>query len=90
MKIINKFYLFNRSPIEENNTSKFDCDEEVENSKQCVITAFSPIEDFNKLLENGFNSAIGIPKFCLSRRNTFYLLYCVILCSYIDQIQYFK
>ncbi|CAI6375950.1 unnamed protein product [Macrosiphum euphorbiae] len=50
--------IHEKSPIEENNTSKFDCDEEVENSKQCVITAFNPIEDFNKLLENGFNSAI--------------------------------
>lgn len=62
--------------MEDNNTLKFNCGAEVENSKQCIITAFSPVEDFNKLLENGFNSAIGIPKFGFSCKNILYLLYC--------------
>jgi len=66
--------LYNRCPIEDNNTLQFDCDEKVDISKQCVITAFNPIEDFNKLLENGFNSAIGIPNFDFKCRNIFYLL----------------
>jgi len=73
--------LFNRCPIEDNNALQFGCDEEVDISKQCVITAFSPIEDFNKLLESGFNSAIGISKFGFSCRNILLLLYCVILCT---------
>lgn len=81
--------MFNRCPTEDNNTSKFDCDEEVEISKQCVITAFSPIEDFNKLLENGFNSVIGILKFGFCYKNICYLLYSVILCIYEHQIQHF-
>ncbi|KAF0760985.1 X-ray repair cross-complementing protein 5-like isoform X3 [Aphis craccivora] len=44
--------------VEDKNIVQFDCDEEIDFSKQCIITAFSPIEDFNKLLENGFNSVI--------------------------------
>jgi len=82
--------LYCRCPIEDNNTLQFDCNEEVDISKQCVIAAFNPIEDFNKLLENGFNSAIGTQKFGFRCRNIFNLLYCMIFCSYEDQIQYIK
>jgi len=74
--------LFNSSSVEYNNTAKVDCDEELDVSKQCVITPLNPIEDFNKLLKNGFDSAIGIPTFIFSYRSVFYLLYCVILCNY--------
>jgi len=65
--------LFYRCSIEYNNTSTFESDEEVDISKQCVITAFSPVKDFNKLLENGFNSEIGIFKFGFSYRHSCYL-----------------
>lgn len=82
--------MFNRCPIEENNALQVSCDEEMDISKQCVITAFSPIDDFNKLLENGFNSTIGINQFSFRCRNILYLLHCVILCNYGDEIQYFK
>lgn len=34
--------------------------EELEIKKPCVITAYSPVEDFNKLLEEGIDSKIGI------------------------------
>lgn len=75
--------MYYRCPIEDNNTLQFDCDAEVDISKQCVITAFSPIEDFTKLLEIGFNSEIGIPIFGFRCRNMFYLLNCMILCIYM-------
>jgi len=63
LKKINLLYLFNRFLVEDNNILQFDCDEETDFSKKCVITAFSPIEDFNKLLKNGFYSVIGIAIF---------------------------
>lgn len=78
---IHYVFFFYRGPIEDNNILQSECDEEIDISKQCVITAFSPIEDFNKLLENGMNSAIGISKFVLRHRNIFCLLYCMVLCS---------
>lgn len=68
MEIINLLYLFNRCLVEDNNILQSDSDEETDLSKQCVITAFSPIEDFNKLLKNGFNSVIGIAIFSFSYR----------------------
>ncbi|XP_029341333.1 uncharacterized protein LOC100162353 [Acyrthosiphon pisum] len=55
--------VFDGSSVEDNNTTKVDRDEVSDVSKQCVITLLTPIEDFNKLLKNGFDSAIGIPKF---------------------------
>lgn len=40
--------------------SSLDHNDEEENlEKSCVITAFSPVEDFNKLLENGIDPEIG-------------------------------
>jgi len=74
--------VFNSSLVEDNNSTKVDPDEEFDVSKQCMISPTNPIEDFNKLLKNGFDSAIGIPKFVFSHRSIFYLLYCMILCSY--------
>lgn len=74
--------MFNSSLVEDNNSTKVDPDEEFDVSKQCMITPLNPIEDFNKLLKNGFNADIGIPKFVFSHRSIFYLLYCMILCSY--------
>lgn len=69
------------SSIEDNDITKVGHDEELEVSKQCVITPLNPIEDMNKLLKNGFDSAIGIPKFMFSYRSIFYLLFFTILCS---------
>lgn len=34
-------------------------DKEVEIKSQCLITECSPVEDFNKLMEEGLNSNIG-------------------------------
>lgn len=73
MEIINLLYLFNRSLVEDKNISQFDCDGETDFSKQCVITAFSPIEDFNKLLEKGLNPMIGIAIFSFS-----YIYLCIL------------
>jgi len=39
---------------------KHERDEEVEIVKPCIISAYSPVEDFNKLLEEGIDSGIGI------------------------------
>uniref|UniRef100_A0A2S2PJQ8 X-ray repair cross-complementing protein 5 n=1 Tax=Schizaphis graminum TaxID=13262 RepID=A0A2S2PJQ8_SCHGA len=50
--------IYEKYSVEDNNTLQFDYDEEVDLSKQFVITAFSPIEDFNKYLENGINPVI--------------------------------
>jgi len=74
LETINLLYLFNRFLVEDKNIVQFDCDEEIDFSKQCIITAFSPIEDFNKLLENGFNSVIGIAIFSFSY-SYLYILY---------------
>jgi len=52
--------------IEDNNSIELIGDEGLDVSKECVITALNPIEDFNKLLENGFDSTIGIFKFAFS------------------------
>ncbi|XP_025192317.1 X-ray repair cross-complementing protein 5-like isoform X2 [Melanaphis sacchari] len=60
-EIINIFSLqpeiYEKCSVEDNNILEFNGDEEVDLLKQCVITAFSPIKDFNTLLENGLNSA---------------------------------
>eukprot|EP00102_Acyrthosiphon_pisum_P010873 XP_008179364.1 PREDICTED: uncharacterized protein LOC100569899 [Acyrthosiphon pisum] len=63
--------VFDGSSVEDNNTTKVDRDEESDISNQCVITQLTPIEDFKKFLKNGFDSAIGIPKFVFSYRSIF-------------------
>jgi hypothetical protein len=53
--------LFNRNvindsvPLELGNNK-----EEIKTKKKCVITTYSPVEDFNKLLEEGIDPKIGI------------------------------
>lgn len=75
--------LFNRRSVEDNNILQFDCDEEeVDCSKQFVITAFSPIEDFNKHLENGLNPVIGIHIFTIFSLSYKYILYLLIYLLY--------
>ncbi|XP_060859957.1 uncharacterized protein LOC132937144 isoform X1 [Metopolophium dirhodum] len=54
--------VFENSSVEDNNATNVDREEELDLSKQCVITPLNPIEDFNKLLKNGFDSAIVCKK----------------------------
>ncbi|CAI6373155.1 unnamed protein product [Macrosiphum euphorbiae] len=54
--------IFENSLVEDNNSTKVDPDEEFDVSKQCMITPLNPIEDFNKLLKNGFNADIVCTK----------------------------
>lgn len=46
-------------------------EEEIEIKEPCVISAYSPVDDFNKLLESGMDSERGT-----------YLIICQILFSY--------
>lgn len=55
-----KIYIFYRDVLEDDNILKLEPNGEIVEEKPCVITAYSPIEDFNKHLEDGVDSAIGI------------------------------
>lgn len=47
------------------NISTSEHNEEFEIKKPCVITEYNPVEDFNKLLEDGFDTDIGVLYFLL-------------------------
>lgn len=52
--------MFYRNVLNDSFPLKNENNEEEEIKKTCVITAYSPVEDFNKLLEEGIDSKLGI------------------------------
>lgn len=68
-------YSFNRK-VPKENPLKFELNEEENIEKPCIISAYNPVDDFNKLLEDGIDSKIG-------KITNYYFLYFIAIIKYL-------